>query len=66
LKEADFAKPRFSLEITDDGQETRTVDFVLMGKDGQNRSRIRGDTAAFILKAEDFQVFDTPPAPVSK
>jgi hypothetical protein len=66
LKEADFAKPRFSLEITDDGQETRTVDFVLMGKDGQNRARIRGDTAAFILKAEDFQVFDTPPAPVSK
>jgi hypothetical protein len=66
LKEADFAKPRFSLEIADAGQETRTVDFVLMGKDGQNRARIRGDTAAFILTAEDFQVFDTPPVPAPK
>lgn len=60
-KEADFAKPRTTLEFSTGPDSSRMLDLVLLGRDAQNRVRLRGDTAAFSLAAQDFQVLDSAP-----
>jgi|GEM_PF-4107777 len=62
VREADFAQPRVTLEISGKDGLQRTLDLVLHGKDADNRVRIRGEASAFIVPAQTAQILDTPPA----
>jgi hypothetical protein len=65
VKEADFARPRFSLELESKDGSRQTVDFALMGQPPEYRGRVRGTGEMFVVRGSEPGTLENPPYAVN-
>jgi hypothetical protein len=61
VKEADFTRPRFSMELESKDGSRQTVDFALMGQPPEYRGRVRGTGEMFVVRGSEPGTLENPP-----